>query len=125
MKTMLASLSALVAVVWGWDVLNTSFPANAHPLWIARQEALYLSGLLSIALMSLAMLLATRPTWLESSLGGMDRVYRTHKWAGILAISFAALHWLIELGGRHPSSRASVAKAACPRKNSRPAGNHA
>ncbi|HRE19392.1 MAG TPA: ferric reductase, partial [Rhodocyclaceae bacterium] len=32
-------------------------------------------------------------------LGGMDRVYRTHKWAGILAISFAALHWLIELGG--------------------------
>lgn len=27
----------------------------------------------------------------------MDRVYRTHKWAGILAISFAALHWLIEM----------------------------
>lgn len=74
MKTMLASLSALVAVVWGWDVLNTSFPANAHPLWIARQEALYLSGLLSIALMSLAMLLATRPTWLESSWGHGPRL---------------------------------------------------
>lgn len=99
MKTMLASLFALVAGVWGWDVFSTSFPADAHPLWIARQEALYLSGLLSIALMSLAMLLATRPTWLEAPLGGMDRVYRTHKWAGILAISFAALHWLIELGG--------------------------
>lgn len=99
MKTMFASLFALVAGVWGWDVFSTSFPADAHPLWIARQEALYLSGLLSIALMSLAMLLATRPTWLEAPLGGMDRVYRTHKWAGILAISFAALHWLIELGG--------------------------
>lgn len=99
MKILLASLFALVAAVWGWDVFNTTFPVSAHPLWIARQEALYLSGLLSIALMSLVMLLATRPAWLEKPLGGMDRVYRTHKWAGILAISFAALHWLIELGG--------------------------
>ena len=63
----------------------------------ARQEALYLSGLLSIAMMSLTMLLATRPAWLEAPLGGMDRVYRTHKWAGILAVSFAAMHWLIEM----------------------------
>jgi predicted ferric reductase len=97
MKTLLAGLLALVALVWGWDVLSTDYPAVAHPLWIARQEALYLSGFLSIALMSLAMYLATRPTWLEAPLGGMDRVYRTHKWAGILAILFAALHWLIEL----------------------------
>ena len=27
----------------------------------------------------------------------MDRVYRTHKWAGILAVVFAAMHWLIEM----------------------------
>lgn len=99
MKTLFAGLFALIAAVWGWDVFNTSFPVSAHPLWIARQEALYLSGLLSIALMSLAMLLATRPAWLEAPLGGMDRIYRTHKWAGILAITFAALHWLIEMGG--------------------------
>lgn len=97
MKTLIASLLGLVAVVWGWDVVNTVSPPGTHPLWFARQEALYLSGLFSIALMSLTMLLATRPAWLESPLGGMDRVYRTHKWAGILAISFAALHWLIEL----------------------------
>ena len=99
MKTLLASLLTVVAAVWGWDVLTTTFPASAHPLWITRQEARYLSGLLSISLMSLSMLLATRPAWLEAPLGGMDRVYRTHKWAGILAISFAAMHWLIELSG--------------------------
>lgn len=97
MKTLLASLSALVAIVWGLDVFNTPSPAGVHPLWAARQEALYLSGLLSIAMMSLAMLLSTRPVWLEAPLGGMDRVYRTHKWAGILAVSFAAVHWLIEM----------------------------
>jgi predicted ferric reductase len=97
MRTLLASLFAVVALVWGWDVLNTVSPPGAHPLWIARQEVLYLSGMLSLALMSLAMFLATRPAWLEAPLGGMDRVYRTHKWAGILAVSFAALHWLIEM----------------------------
>ena len=97
MKTLLGSLLALVALVWGWDLANTVSPPGAHPLWLARQHALYLSGLLSIALMSLAMLLATRPAWLEAPLGGMDRVYRTHKWAGILSIAFAAAHWLIEM----------------------------
>ena len=96
MKTLLASLFALVTFVWGWDVINTVTPVGVHPLWLARQEGLYLSGLLSIALMSLSMLLATRPVWLEAPLGGMDRIYRTHKWAGILAVAFAATHWLIE-----------------------------
>ena len=97
MKTLIAVLAAVVTLVWGLDALSGSSSAGAHPLWIARQEALYLSGLLSIALLSLAMLLATRPAWLESPLGGMDRIYRTHKWAGILGIAFAAMHWLVEM----------------------------
>lgn len=99
MKTILAALTAIVAAVWGWHVIDVAVPAGVHPLWFARQEALYLSGFLSIALMSLAMLLATRPAWLEAPLGGMDRAYRLHKWAGILAISLAAVHWLIENAG--------------------------
>jgi predicted ferric reductase len=99
MKKLLATLLALVILVWGWDALTFSIPPGVHPLWMARQEALYLSGFLSISLMSLAMLLATRPAWLEAPLGGMDRIYRMHKWAGVLAISFAALHWLIEMFG--------------------------
>ncbi len=97
MKTVLIGLSAFVALVWAWAVSNGTAVAGVHPLWFARQEALYLSGLLSIALMSLTMLLATRPVWLEAPLGGMDRVYRTHKWAGIMAVVFAAAHWLIEM----------------------------
>ena len=97
MKTLLASLIALVALVWGMDFTSAPPVDGAHPLWIARQEALYLSGMVSIAMMSLSMYLATRPVWLEAPLGGMDRIYRTHKWAGILAVSFAALHWLVEM----------------------------
>ncbi|WP_428827532.1 ferric reductase-like transmembrane domain-containing protein [Azonexus sp. IMCC34842] len=97
MKTLLAALIAVISLAWASEALNTVSPAGTHPLWLARQEGLYLSGLLSIGLMSLTMLLATRPAWLETPLGGMDRVYRTHKWAGILAVVFAAVHWLIEM----------------------------
>jgi len=96
MKPLLAFLLSALALAWGWDVLNAP-PSTAHPWWLARQELLYLSGVLSIGLMSLATYLASRPTWLETPLGGMDRVYRTHKWAGILGGSFAVLHWLVEM----------------------------
>lgn len=97
MKTLLAIPIALLALAWGWDIAQTPADPNVHALWLARQQGLHLSGLLSVAMMSLAMLLATRPVWLEAPLGGMDRIYRSHKWAGILAVGFAALHWLVEM----------------------------
>jgi predicted ferric reductase len=96
MKILLGSLLAIVAVAWGMDVFVTGVASGGSLPWVIRQEALYLSGLLSIALMSLAMFLSTRPAWLETPLGGMDRVYRVHKWAGILGVSFAVVHWLVE-----------------------------
>lgn len=96
MKILLGSLIAIVSLAWGMDVLATGGGSGGSLPWVIRQEALYLSGLLSFALMSLAMLLSTRPTWLETPLGGMDRVYRTHKWAGILGVSFAVVHWLVK-----------------------------
>lgn len=49
--------------------------------------------------MSLTMFLAVRPAWLEKPLGGLDRIYRLHKWSGILAVTFGALHWLIKQSG--------------------------
>ncbi len=97
MKTLLASLVALVTLAWVWDVVAVGNSAGGSLPWIIRQEGLYLSGQLAIALMSLAIYLAARPAWLESPLGGLDRMYRVHKWAGILAVGFASLHWLIEM----------------------------
>lgn len=97
MKTILAGLLSLVAFVWGLDLLAAPAPAGASLWWTIRQEGLYLTGLTSIVLMSLAMILATRPVWLERPLGGMDRVYRMHKWSGILGISLGAAHWVVEM----------------------------
>ena len=98
MKILLAGLIALITATWAWHAASASASAGGgSPAWVARQEALYLSGLLSIGLMSLSMFLAARPVWVERPLGGLDRMYRTHKWAGILAVAFAVLHWLIEM----------------------------
>ncbi|MCP4209881.1 MAG: ferric reductase [Halieaceae bacterium] len=97
MKTILASFVAIVALAWGVDMLSPAHLSTGSGLWALRQEGLYLTGLLSISLMSLAMVLATRPVWLERPFGGMDRIYRLHKWSGILAVTFAALHWLVEM----------------------------
>lgn len=96
MIPVLSGFIAILALAWG---LNTAAldGGQASLPWLIREQGLYLSGLLSIGLMSLAMVLATRPVILERPLGGMDRIFRLHKWAGILAAVFAALHWLIEM----------------------------
>lgn len=96
MTIILAGFLAVVLASGLSSMASAKFPAASDALWIARQQGLYLSGLMSIALMSLCMLLALRPTWLETPLGGLDRIYRMHKWAGILAVSFGALHWLLK-----------------------------
>ena len=99
MKRFLTAFIALVTLAWAAQALSTSAVAAgvlANP-WAVREHALTLTGLWSFALMSLTMVLGTRPAWLEGPFGGMDRIYRIHKWAGILATGFAALHWLIEM----------------------------
>lgn len=99
MTSILVPLLALVAAVWYGAFASAVYPAEAALPWIARREGLYLTGLASFALMSLVMLLAVRPAWLEKPLGGMDRIYRLHKWTGILAVGLGAAHWLVELSG--------------------------
>lgn len=92
----LGSVILLGMLGWAAHVASTGYPADAHPWWIMRQELLNLSGFLAISLMSLAMLLASRPTWLERPLNGLDQMYRLHKWAGIWAGVFALSHWLMK-----------------------------
>jgi predicted ferric reductase len=96
MTRFLAAFLALVTLAWGWSALP-AIDAAPLTLWTLRAQALTLTGLWSFALLSLAMVLATRPPWLERPFGGLDRLYRTHKRAGILAAGFAATHWLVEL----------------------------
>ena len=61
--------------------------------WQLRQHTIYLTGLWSISLMALTMLLALRLPLFDRLLGGMDQVYRMHKWTGIAAALTAIAHW--------------------------------
>ncbi|MBK1780522.1 ferric reductase-like transmembrane domain-containing protein [Advenella sp. WQ 585] len=97
MKTRLISFVSIITLAWGYDVFYLHPPVQGDLPWLIQRQGLYLSGLWAIALMSLVMVLSIRPAWLEKPLGGMDKMYRLHKWAGILGISAAGLHWLLDM----------------------------
>jgi predicted ferric reductase len=92
-RARLALLLPLALALFAWGLDMATYGRGGSLPWVLRQESLNLSGVLAISMMSLAMLLSSRPTWLETPLGGMDRIYQVHKWAGILAGVFAVVHW--------------------------------
>jgi len=53
------------------------------------------SGVLGIGVMSAAMILAVRPVLFEPYLGGLDKMYRLHKWLGISGLAISISHWLL------------------------------
>jgi len=53
-------------------------------------------GAAAIVAMSQTLILAARPRLLEPLFGGLDRMYRVHKWLGISAMVLMILHDLIE-----------------------------
>lgn len=83
--SLLAWLLPVFALVPQWDV------------WVWRKQLIYWSGLASFLLMTLVMLLAIRPRWLEKPLGGLDKMYHLHKWAGISAVGLAITHYGLKL----------------------------
>lgn len=80
-------------IVTDWNAFNQT---NNFRAW--RDLLIQYSGLLGIGVMSVGMVLALRPSWLESTLGGLDKMYRLHKWMGIAGLTLAITHWLIIKG---------------------------
>src|SRR5574343_581568 len=85
----------LLSALWRW----------AEPGWAGFANyfgfrALYMqySGVLAIGAMSACMLLALRPRAVERPLGGLDKMYRLHKWLGITALVTAVAHWWLGQG---------------------------
>jgi predicted ferric reductase len=82
---------ALITALWlATDPLALK-PTGFLPL---RNSIVQLSGLLAMACMSLAMILALRPRWPEPWIGGLDKMYRLHKWLGVGGLALAVIHWL-------------------------------
>lgn len=87
----------IAAVTFAWLIAEPGALATSQFLPL-RNLAVQYSGLLAMAAMSVAMILATRPRWPERWLGGLDKMYRLHKWLGISALAFSVFHWVASNG---------------------------
>lgn len=110
----------------------TGLLAGAALLWVAAEPGVFevsaffplrnamaqLTGVLAITCMSAAMVLAVRPRWPERWFGGLDRMYRLHKWLGISALVLAVTHWLWAKG---PKWAVGLGLLERPQRGPRPA----
>lgn len=81
----------LLTVLWiALDPIAYQFT----PFFPFRAGMVQYTGLIGMVCMSVAMILALRPRWLESWFGGLDKIYRFHKWLGITALVASLTHWL-------------------------------
>ena len=86
-------------VFWGLLALLSALWAAADPLGLSpasffalRDAMVQYTGVIAIGCMSVAMILAVRPLWPERWLGGLDKMYRLHKWLGIGGLVLAVTH---------------------------------
>ena len=91
-KRALILVLAVCAVVW--LIADPWAFKEAAGLFTVRPPAVQLTGFFAITCMSVAMLLALRPISVEPQLGGLDKMYRLHKWLGISALVVAIVHFL-------------------------------
>ena len=83
----------LLALSVAWLAADTFWLSSPFAFFPFRNALLQYSGVMAIGAMSLSMLLAARPVWLERHLNGLDKMYRLHKWLGITALLASVLHW--------------------------------
>ena len=104
---------ALGSIVIGWWAFAgaTGFDDDSRQTFDAR-PALF-AGAISVMAMMWSHILSTRLRPLEILFGGLDRMYRWHRWSGALAVATAFLHTQIvdDIKGIPGASR-SIAKAA-------------
>lgn len=90
-KTALWALFGLLTAAW---LIAEPDVFAGETFFALRNAMVQYSGILAIACMSAAMILALRPRWPEAWFGGLDKMYRLHKWLGIGALVLAVVHWL-------------------------------
>lgn len=82
-------------VAW---VSTGEFDGISRSYFTFRRQAIQLTGLIAFCAMTIDMIIACRPKWVENALDGLDKAYRLHKWLGITALVAAVIHWLLAKG---------------------------
>lgn len=90
-KIALWALLAGLTLLWA---LADSFLPSPLTYFSLRSVMVQYTGIIAMAAMSVAIILAVRPRRVEPLLGGLDKMYRLHKWLGITALVFGSIHWV-------------------------------
>lgn len=77
-----------------WWLADGAALSAAQGVFGWRSLMMQYTGVLGIGVMSVGMLLAIRPAWLETRLHGLDKMYRLHKWLGVAGLLLSVTHWL-------------------------------
>ena len=85
----------LLLLSTAWWLSDPTPLANLTHVFAWRAVLLQYTGVLAIGVMALALVLAVRPMVFEPWLGGLDKMYRLHKWLGITALALSVAHWLL------------------------------
>lgn len=88
----IALWASLLLLTVLWLFADTLFP-QPITYFSFRQAFMQYSGLIAIGAMSLSLVLSVRPLHIEKHLGGLDKMYRLHKWLGITVLVSSVLHW--------------------------------
>lgn len=88
---------ALLALLWLAAEPTALTTSGIFPL---RTNMMQLTGVIAFGAMSAAMILALRPRLPEGWFGGLDKMYRLHKWLGITALTLSVIHFLWAKGPR-------------------------
>jgi len=85
-------LIATFTVLWLWA--DSAWLGSGN-YYVWRAAFTNWTGVLGIAVMSVSMILSVRPVRFESHLGGLDKMYRLHKWLGITGLVLSVSHWAL------------------------------
>lgn len=92
--SMVIALVLVIACIW----------FQAEPILLAnetfmqwRSALIQITGIVSVLLLTLTMLLALRLPLIENLTRGLDKAYRLHKWIAIYGVIIGAVHWLLAI----------------------------
>ncbi|WP_353498930.1 ferredoxin reductase family protein [Vibrio chaetopteri] len=89
-------LTLVLAVILIW--LQAEPPLFTYETFMPwRSALLQLTGIVSVLLLTMTMLLAMRLPLFERLTRGLDKSYRLHKWTAIYGVVIGAIHWLLAI----------------------------
>ena len=106
----IVALFAVYAALYWHHVITAAMPFDA--------QFSYFVASCSVICMALGLLLSARPRTVETSFGGLDRMYKLHKYLGIAAMALFIAHYATVPGGPEenvaPTAAVSVEDGVLP-----------